>query len=329
MNPLKIAVAGAGSIGCFVGGLLAHQGHEVRFLARPCIISAIEGVGGLRLTDYAGMEIELPAPNMTASADALAFADIVLVTVKSSATVEMAGLIAQHAKADAIVVSLQNGVGNVATLREGLPNHTVLAGMVPFNVVSMGAGAYHRATSGDIEVGIGPLPNLSDENLVWKSVSNIENVQWGKLLINLGNALNALSGMTLYAQLQDRAWRRLIADQMSEALGVLKSHGIKPAKTTAAPPAIIPHILRLPTPIFRRVAAQMLTMDPSARSSMWDDLTQRRVTEVDAMQGVIIEMAGQSSVPVPLNTKVRQLIKQAEAKNEGPPGLSVKQIRNA
>tara|TARA_B110000879_G_C11160916_1_gene509029 strand:- start:1961 stop:2710 length:750 start_codon:yes stop_codon:yes gene_type:complete len=249
--------------------------------------------------------------------------------VKSSATAEMGQLIAEHAKPDALIISLQNGVGNTATLRAALPDHDVRAGMVPFNVVEVGIAAYHRATSGDIEVGGGVLPDLNTEHLTWKSVDNIEAVQWGKLLINVGNALNALSGITLYEQLQDRAWRRLIADQMAEALGILKANNITPAKTTAAPPALIPYVLRLPTPLFKRVAAKMLTIDPTARSSMWDDLMKRRVTEIDALQGVIIELALRSGRPSPLNSKASDLIKHAEAASNGPPGLTVQDIVNA
>jgi len=116
---------------------------------------------------------------------------------------------------------------------------------------------------------------------------------------------------------------------MAEALGILQANNITPAKTTAAPPALIPHILRLPTPLFKRVAAKMLTIDPTARSSMWDDLMKRRVTEIDALQGVIIELASRSGRPSPLNSKASELIKKAEAASNGPPGLTVQEIVNA
>lgn len=328
-RPLNITIAGAGSIGCFVGGLLAHHGHTVRFLARARVATEVTQRSGLKLTDYAGMDLWLPAPDFSDDPSVLSSADVILVTVKSSATAEMAGLITQHAKPEALIISLQNGVGNTSTLRDVLQSHDVRAGMVPFNVVSGEAAAYHCATSGNIEVGAGALPDLNTDHLAWKSVDNIEAVQWGKLLINLGNALNALSGLTLYEQLKDRAWRRLIADQMAEALGILKASNIVPAKTTAAPPALIPHVLRLPTPLFKRVAAQMLTIDPTARSSMWDDLMKRRVTEIDALQGVIVDLAVGVGRPSPLNSKVSELIKLAEAAGAGPPGLTVQDIVNA
>lgn len=150
---------------------------------------------------------------------------------------------------------------------------------------------------------------------------------WGRLLINLGNAVNALCDLPLREQLQSRASRRLKADQMTEASRVLKAAGIMPAKVTAAHPAVIPYILRLPTPLFRILAAQMLTLDAQARSSMWDDLKQGRHTEIDALQGTILSLAARYGLQAPLNTRMHDLIKAAEAAGNGPPGLHPQDIR--
>ena len=104
-------------------------------------------------------------------AAALAGADLVLVCVKSGDTETMGHLIAAHAPANAQVISLQNGVANAACLRDVLPGWDVRAGMVPFNVVSDAPGRYHRATSGDILVEAGPLPDLSTPHLTWRAVA--------------------------------------------------------------------------------------------------------------------------------------------------------------
>jgi 2-dehydropantoate 2-reductase len=225
-------------------------------------------------------------------------ATLVLVCVKSGDTGEMARLIAAHSPA-AQVISLQNGVANAGTLRTALTGADVRAGTVPFNVVTRAPGHYHRASSGDILVEAGPLPDLSQPCLHWRSVQDIEAIQWGKLLLNLGNAVNALADMPLLEQLQDRAWRRLIADQMAEALRVLKAAGITPART----------------------------IDAQARSSMWNDLEQRRKTEVDALQGAILHLADRLGRQAPLNARMRSLIRAAEEAGNGPPGLSPGDIR--
>src|SRR5205814_2193540 len=132
-----IGVAGAGSIGCFVGGMLAAGGCRVALLARPRVIGEIKTIG-LRLTGFGGFEHRLAVNKLALSENPQLFADaaVVLVTVKSADTSGMAEVIANHAPDDAVIVSLQNGVGNVAVLREKLPGRRVLGGMVPFNVIA-------------------------------------------------------------------------------------------------------------------------------------------------------------------------------------------------
>ena len=126
-----VGVAGAGSIGCFVGGALAAAGRRVALLARPRVIGEIRD-NGLRLTNFDGSEQRLPANQLTVSSDPsiLGEAGVVLVTVKSADTAEIADILARHAPRDAVIVSLQNGVGNVAVLRARLPGRKVLGGMV-------------------------------------------------------------------------------------------------------------------------------------------------------------------------------------------------------
>ena len=151
---------------------------------------------------------------------------MVLVTVKSADTLEIADAIARHTPADTVVVSLQNGVGNVPLLRRLLPGRCVLAAMVPFNVIASGEGRFHRATSGDIAIerdDAGTAGRLSVPGLPMRPSSDIAGVQWGKLLVNLNNAINALCGLPLREQLAQRAWRMLFADQIAEGLAAVRA----------------------------------------------------------------------------------------------------------
>jgi 2-dehydropantoate 2-reductase len=332
MTPDKaIGVAGAGSIGCFVGGMCVAGGRKVALLARPRVIQEIEQ-NGLRLTSFEGFEQTIPANRLTLSDDPKIFGDVgvVLVTVKSADTAEIAECIAQHAPADVVVVSLQNGVGNVAVLRARLPGRRVLAGMVPFNVVSQGEGRFHRATSGDIVIEAdeaGTADRLSMPGLTMRATGNIDGVQWGKLLVNLNNALNALAGVPLRQQLAQRAWRALFADQMAEGLAAIRAAGIRRVSSTPIPAGWMPSLLRLPDTIFEAVLGRTLKIDPQARSSMWEDLQRGRRTEIDYLQGVIVEIAGRHGLPAPLSRRIVALVKSAEATGQGSPGLTPEQIR--
>src|SRR5882757_10073272 len=326
-----IGVAGAGSIGCFVGGMLVAGGRNVALLARPRVIGEIEA-NGLRLTNFDGFEQRLAANKLTLSESPQLFADaaIVLVTVKSADTAGMAEVIAEHAPDDAIIVSLQNGVGNVAVLREKLPGRRVLGGMVPFNVIALGEGRFHRATSGDIVIEqdeAGTAEKLSVPGLKMRPTKNIEGVQWGKLLLNLNNALNALADLPLRKQLAQRAWRNLFADQVAEGLAAIKADGIKPVPPTPIPMSWLPALLRLPDPIFGALLGRTMKIDPEARSSMCEVLQRGRHTEIDYLQGVITEIADRRGLAAPLSRRIVTLVRKAEADGKGSPGLTAEQIR--
>src|SRR4051812_41578995 len=333
MTTKPVVVAGAGSIGCFVGGALAHAGRRVALLARPRVIEEINR-NGLRVTSFEGFDRTLASSALSLSDDPAIFRDagIVLVTVKSTDTAGIADLIAQHAAPDAVIVSLQNGVGNVAVLRERLSGRRVLAGMVPFNVMALGQGRFHRATSGDIVIEqdeAGTAAQLSVPALKVRPTGNIAGVQWGKLLLNLNNALNALSNLPLREQLARRPWRALFADQMAEGLAAIKAEGIKPVASTPVPPALTPYLLRLPDAVFGLLLGRTMKIDPEARSSMWEDLQRRRRTEIDHLQGVITRIAERRGLKVPLSARIVALIKRAEADGKGSPGLTPEQIRNS
>ena len=328
----RIAVAGAGSIGCYVGGCLALAGRDVAFLARPANERSLRA-HGLRVTDLEGRDRVLEGADLSVSADpARAFHDagLILVTVKSGASEEMARLIAAYAPKDAVVLSLQNGVDNAERIR-AVARRPVQSGMVPFNVVRTQAGNdaqfhLHRATEGAVlvEEGVEGLADLlSVEGCAVAARADMKAVLWGKLLFNLNNALVALSGLPLAEELRDRRWRLILADQIAEALGAMNRAGIRPA-AAAGPlkPDWLPAALRLPDWLFGLLARRMLAIDPAARSSMWDDLERRRPTEIDALQGAVLRLAVQVGTDAPRTAGVVRLVREAEQARRGSPGLT-------
>ena len=325
-----IVVAGAGSIGCYAGACLALAGRDVRLLARPRMAEAMRRER-LVVSDLDGRSTAIAGRAMTVDADpaVLADADIVLVTVKSGDTAGMAETIARHAPATATIVSLQNGIDNPARLRAVVGERRVVTGMVPFNVVQSGEGErplrVHRASDGTvlIEAGDERLQALLDvEGFPVAAHADMTGVQWGKLLMNLNNALVALSDLPLATELADRRWRRLLAAQIAEALVAMRGSGIVPAKVTAVQPALLPHVLRLPDWLFLRLAKRMLAIDPEARSSMWEDLQRHRRTEIDDLQGAIVRLARNAGSKVPITERIIALVRAAEAANAGSPRLA-------
>ena len=141
---------------------------------------------------------------------------------------------------------------------------------------------------------------------------DMQSVLWGKILLNLNNAVNALSGLPLREQLGQRAYRRCLALCIEETLTVMNAAGITPLQLAQVPPSRMPMLLSLPDWLFSRLAKRMLMIDPIARSSMWDDLQQGRVTEIDYLNGEIVRLAAANGRAVPVNVKVTALVKAAE-----------------
>lgn len=328
----RIAVAGAGSIGCHAGGCLALAGRSVTLLARQRLAEVI-GKDGLTIIDLDGRGRKLAPSAIAAAVDpakALKDAGLVLVTVKSGDTAEMAGLIARHARLDATVVSLQNGTQNAALLRQHLPaTQRVVAGVVSFNVIqdqaADGAPVFRRTTDGEVlvEAGVpGLIELLTVEGLPVASAADMTAVLWGKLILNLTNAINALSGLPLVEYLSDRRWRMILAAQIEEALAAMRAAGINPAKVGALRPALLPFLLRLPDFLFRIVARRMLTVDPKAKPSTLQDLERGRKTETDEFQGAIVRLAEQVGTAAPLSRLVLRHIRAAEKAGKGSPRLT-------
>jgi 2-dehydropantoate 2-reductase len=199
-------------------------------------------------------------------------------------------------------------------------------------VVSAGEGRFHRSTSGDIVIeqdALGTADQLSVPGLKMRASADIAGVQWGKLLVNLNNAINALADLPLRRQLSQRAWRLLFAEQMAEGLAAIKAEGITAVSSTPIPANWTPHLLRLPDSLFALLLGSTMKIDPEARSSMWEDLQRGRRTEIDYLQGVITEIADRHGLQVPLSRRIVALIRRAEANGKGSPGLTPDQIRDA
>ena len=329
----RIAVFGAGSVGCFIGGAWQAAGLPVTLIGRPKLSQDIDR-HGLTLSDYSGWRVEL-APgdvDFRCGPEALDEAEIIALTVKSGDTAQAAAEIAKHAKPGALVISLQNGVSNVDILEQGLGGRFEVArGMVPYNVAYLGQGRFHKGVAGELyadrregtrsiaeAAAGGPAAlKLSDDML---------GLAWGKLLINLNNAVNALSGKTLKDELRHRDYRRVFAAAMREGLELLERAQIEPATVGPISPQVLPRIVDSPDWLFNSVFLKRWKIDGKARSSMADDLAAKRKTEVDYLNGELVTLAERLQRDAPVNRAIVELVHKAEA---GAPPLAPTALRKA
>lgn len=328
---VKILVFGAGAIGGYIGGALLAAGLDVSFLVRPSVAARFQQ-HGLRLTDYLGVDVKLSEiPCFTSLEQCTAKPDVVLLTVKCTGVEQAAAELAPWIGPETLVVCFQNGVGSKSVAARFIPEQQLLSGMVPFNVLNSDDGRLHRGTEGEVQVEyhatLEPLVRAwNDMKLPARACHDFESVAWGKLLLNLNNAINALAGVPLVEELNQRDYRRVLSACMRELLAALKRAKIKPARLAKLPPFLLPWVLILPNFVFRRVAKKMLAIDPLARSSMWEDLEKHRPTEIDFLNGAVVQLAERGGFPCPVNRSIMALIREAEQGGNGSPGITASQL---
>ena len=329
----KVAILGAGSVGCFIGGAWASAGVDVTFIGRPKLSKDVDEFG-LTLTDYSGWRAHLAQGDVDyrCGPEALDEAELIALTVKSGDTASAADEIAQHGRPGATVISFQNGISNVDVLEQGLGGRFEVArGMVPYNVAYLGKGRFHKGVAGDLyseqRAPIRSLADMVDGGPAELKFSNdMLGLAWGKLLINLNNAVNALSGRTLQDELKRQDYRRVFAASMREGLDLLERADIEPATVGPISPKVLPRMISAPDWIFNNVFLKRWKIDAKARSSMADDLAAGRKTEIDYLNGELVRLADRLQRNAPVNRAIVDLVRKAEA---GAEPLSPKALRDA
>ena len=290
----------------------------MHFVGRPRVLGQLRA-HGLAIVEPDGRDATLDASALSLHEQVPSGLGIalVLLCVKSSATPDAAAALAQALPVGTPVLCMQNGLRSAETARSVAARLRFLSAMVPFNVAGIDPGRFLRGSGGtlaleDDEVTRAWLPTLAEAGLPATVHKDIRAVQWGKLLLNLNNPVNALSGLPLRAELLQPDLRATTAALIEEALTVLASARQPAAKVTPVPPGWLPFLMRLPTPLFRLLAARLLRIDPRARSSMADDLALGRRTEVGELCGEIVRLAKSVGRRAPRNEKMVGLVRHVE-----------------
>lgn len=313
----RIVIFGAGSIGCYVGLSWLSAGLDVRLLGRQTMADLLAAHDAVVASEAGETLVSRKRIAVSTTPDCLAEADIIGLSVKSVDDAEACRDITAHARPGTRILSLQNGVENAERLAPLLPGMTIVEGMVPFNVVRPAPARFEKASAGGVMAGRDPVIEaaLAPLSATPHSVAfrdDMREVKWSKLLLNLNNPLNALSGRTLHEELSDIAWRRLLAAMQRECLEVMAAEDVEPAKLGPLPPRLIPPFLGLPDWLFNRTGLRLQKITRGARSSMADDFAAGRRTEIDFLNGEVAERGRRHGVPCPVNETVSALVREAE-----------------
>jgi 2-dehydropantoate 2-reductase len=163
---------------------------------------------------------------------------------------------------------------------------------------------------------------LRNAGLEVHTITPIAPEQWAKLIVNLNNAVAALSGASTPELILSPRFRRIMTLLLDEALDVCAAARIQTARFRGVPLRIMSMIFKLPTPLVRLVLSAQLKVDPESRASMYWDLERRRVTEVDFLNGEIVGLSESLGMGAPYNRRITALIHEAERAGQGSPRMT-------
>ena len=330
----RVAVVGAGAVGCYYGGMLARAGVPVTLVGRPAHVDAMRR-HGLRLSS-ASFDEHI-AVDASTDVAAVAGATLVLVCVKSTDTEATGAELAPHLAPGARVLSLQNGVDNaprlaavlgrpvapavvyVATEMAG-PGHVRHLGrgelVIPSDIgtasstdLAEGADATANA-AGALDAALAPVP-LEDAGLTSTGIvalfarggvpvelsDNVLGALWGKLLLNCGyNAISAITDTPYGRMVTLPGIAQTVHDAVAECLAVAAALNVTiPGEVWAS---------------VERIAATM----PGQVSSTCQDLRRGKPSEIDHLNGYVVRQAERLGIAVPLNRALQALVKALEAR---------------
>jgi 2-dehydropantoate 2-reductase len=303
---MKIAVMGAGAVGCYYGFKLARAGHDVVLIGRLQHVEAIERQG-LRLeTQILDERVRVSA---STEASAVRGAQLVLLCVKSTDTESAATAIRPHLAPDALMLSLQNGVENADRLRELLPQQVIAAAVYvgtemagPGHVRHHGRGELiieRSKASGDVAralIAAGVPTEISDD---------VRGALWAKLITNCAyNALSAITQLPYGRLVKGEGVTVALRDLVAECVAVAKADGVTiPGDVDVA---------------VRKIAETA----GGQYASTAQDLTRGKRSEIDHLNGLIVRRGEALGIATPANRLLHAIVKLIESKQQGHPSRS-------
>ncbi|RKO93680.1 ketopantoate reductase PanE/ApbA-domain-containing protein, partial [Blyttiomyces helicus] len=224
----RIGIVGAARA-LYIGSFLHLSGCQVAYVVSDSLRDEVTAAERILVSDRKDRRFEVPAEECQLLTDVAELAaedvslDFLIVSVKACATERLAESL-KHMDGKVVIVSLQNGVDNTETLRRILPNTTVIAGMLPFNVAHLPNAHFHQASVGpvfleDCEEASTLAQILIEAGMNTQLSGNMTGLLYGKHLLTLVNAIAALAGASLQEILADRTYRSgVLARCISEGL---------------------------------------------------------------------------------------------------------------
>jgi 2-dehydropantoate 2-reductase len=302
---MKIAVVGAGAMGCLFGGFLARAGEDVALVdVAPAAVEALNRRGVRLWEGEDARDVPVRAVSDPAAAGP---ADLVLVMVKAQHTAGAAGSLKPLLGPGTAVLTLQNGLGASDVLARAVGAERLLVGVTAQGATLLAPGEVRHGGAGETVFGpsapAGPNPEpfaaaLSRAGLPARAVADPWPAVWRKLAVNCGiNAVAALTGLRNGRIPEIPEAAAVLSEAVREAAAVARAAGVD----LGDPAALVEAVL----------AVARATGDN--RASMGQDVDARRPTEIDFINGAVVREGEHRTVPTPVNHTLTRLVKALEA----------------
>ncbi|CAG8456625.1 1615_t:CDS:2 [Acaulospora colombiana] len=283
----------------------------------------------VKVKTFDDYEIAVPRDQIDYTTDLKALVDFnpdyMLITMKGNQVVEVLQEIVEL-DGKTVVVTL-NGYHNSELVRVALPNTKIIEGMIMQSIYHLSDCQFVQESEGFIYLqptpDTPPIQQIFQQSQLTVYICNhIKSFMYGHLVMNLADAIVALSGLPFAQFIKSKRWRRILASSMWEAFEVFKHHKIVPLVPASRLPSflntslslhLLPYLLLSPNWVLNSVVINLLRSDPVSVSSMSRDFKQGRKTEIEEWQGEIVKLAGaRGSVKTTYNGGVYRLVKLVE-----------------
>jgi 2-dehydropantoate 2-reductase len=298
----RVAVLGAGAVGCYFGGMLARAGAPVTLIGRPHHVEAIQR-DGLWIESIRFQERVPVAASV--GVEAAGDAAVVLFCVKTLGTEEAARSLSAHLAPGAVVLSLQNGVDNVGRIRAA-GGFAALPAVVYVAAAMTGPGRVRHSGRGDLVIGDpeggrrGEAERLarlfSRAGVPCVASDNIDAELWTKMSMNCAyNAVSAL-GRGKYGRITHHPQaREVLRLAVEETAAVARASGV-----------------RLDESALVEAAFRLGEAMSEATSSTAQDVQRGKRTEIDSLNGYVARRGAELGVGTPVNRTLHALVKLLE-----------------
>ena len=301
---MKIAIVGPGAMGSLFGAFLARSGEDVWILDHR----------GDRAThiEKSGIKVEGISGNFRASVKAttdpkkISTAELVILCVKSYDTETAAKKIKSLLSEETLILTLQNGLGNIQIIEDAVDSEKIIAGVTSHGATLLGWGHVKHAGKGETIIGrldgalTGRLRTIASifkkAGFDTRSSKDIKGLIWSKLIINVGiNGLTAVTRLNNGRLVEYEGVREVMRAAVSEAVKIARRKRIK---------------LAYDDPIQKVESVCRATSGNI--SSMLQDVLHKRKTEIDFINGAIVRQAKGLGIATPTNETLMELVKTVE-----------------